>query len=230
MFSLCITNYERTDMLLESFEHVLHDPRIREIVISDDCSSEEVFEQVKGYAELHGKIKVFRNDQNVGMSLNKKIAIERATSDYCILFDSDNILKKNYLDALMEYRRYPNVILAPDSGGGVLNYKKFSGWYVCQDNIRHFLSQPGSGMLLNTCNYMVHRQQYLDTYQFDPEVQGADTIWFNYLWLKRGGAFLVVPRMSYYHRVHEGSGYMKDLEANNRMCFAITKLMKDVKS
>lgn len=226
MYSLCLTNYERFDLLIESFEQVIDDPRITEIVISDDCSSQTIFQSLVSYCADKPKIKLYRNEQNLGMGKNKMLAIERATSEWCILFDSDNKLNRGYINALYRSHCYPNVINMPDSGGERLDYTRFAKWYVSRHNINYFLSFGGADMVLNTCNYFVNRQRYLEVYEDNPDVIAADTIWFNYLWLKKGGAFVIVPGLRYYHRIHSGSGFMKDLNKNEQKCKEILELIK----
>ena len=228
MISLCLTNYERYDLLLQSFERVLHDARISEIVISDDCSSEDTYKAIEVACKKHKKVKLFRNETNVGMSLNKKLAIERATCENCILFDSDNVLTTDYLTALWQSHRYPNVISVPESGGDKLDYSQFAKWYVSKANINWFLSHPRAEMLLNTCNYYVNRERYLEVYEHNPEIKASDTIWFNYLWLKKGGAFVIVPGMRYFHRIHAGSGFMEDVPYNEKKCGEILALIKEL--
>lgn len=228
MYSLCITNYRRYDLLLESFAKVLADPRISEIVISDDCSEKKCYDKVARYCSGERKIKLFRNEENVGMGMNKKLAIERATGEWCILLDSDNVIDGTYLDALDRTTAFPEVIRAPVSGGNGLDYTRFRNWYVSRNNIRHFLSFPKSEMVLNTCNYCVHRERYLQVYEHNDKMIASDTIWFNYLWLKSGGGFTIVGGLQYFHRVHKGSGFMEKLEYNTRMCAETLELIKNL--
>lgn len=229
MISLCITNYERYDLLMQSFERVLADPRIGEIVISDDCSKEDTYKAIEVACKKYDKIKLFRNETNVGMSLNKKTAVERATNDDVILFDSDNILTTDYLDVLSRTGFYDhNVILMPESGGGRLDYTNFANLYISKEGVKDFLTYPRAEMLLNTCNYCFSRRRYLTVYEYNPLIKGADTLWFNYLWLKKGGAFAVLPGMRYTHRVHPGSGFMQHLVYNELICQAIIQLIKEL--
>src|SRR6187455_1389546 len=93
--SLCITTFNRTDMVLEVFEKVYDHPLIDEIVIVDDCSNDDNFEELRCLLLDHpskDKIRFFRNIQNLGMSRNKREAVSRAENEWCILFDSDNII------------------------------------------------------------------------------------------------------------------------------------------
>jgi glycosyltransferase involved in cell wall biosynthesis len=232
MLSLCLTNYNRYEMLLESFQHVYDDPRITEIVISDDCSEPKIYRKLEAFCKDKPKIKLFRNEKNVGMSLNKKLAIERASNPWCTLFDSDNVLRQDYLDAI--YRVYDkqskrlildnNCIYCPEFASPQFNYKRFAGQTISQKNVRQFINQPLFDCLLNTCNYLVNRNRYLQVYQGDRSVKASDTIHFNYLWLKSGGSFYVVPGMQYFHRVHSGSGFLADVNYNMQQAEK-TKLM-----
>ena len=45
--SLCITNHNRDKMLIESFQQVLNDDRVSEIVIVDDYSEDRYYNRVK---------------------------------------------------------------------------------------------------------------------------------------------------------------------------------------
>jgi glycosyltransferase involved in cell wall biosynthesis len=46
MISLCIPNYNRSNFVISSFLNILHDERINEIIISDDCSEEKIFNEL----------------------------------------------------------------------------------------------------------------------------------------------------------------------------------------
>jgi hypothetical protein len=75
------------------------------------------------------------------------------------------------------------------------------------------LSDLMGNACLNTCNYLVHRDTYLNVFK-EHDVKGTDTIAFNYEWLKAGKKLFIVPGMEYDHLIHEGSGFMKDADFN----------------
>lgn len=215
MLSLCLTNYNRYDMLIESFQHVYDDPRVTEIVISDDCSDIKIYRKLQAYCEDKPKIKLLRNERNLGMSLNKKQAIENASNDMCILFDSDNVLKRDYIDSVLLHTHHfaEHVILCPSFAKPTFDYRKYSNKYI-QAPLKEV--DDTLNMLLNTCNYVVHRHWYLKVYEHNPTIKASDTIHFNYLHLKAGGIFWVIPGLEYFHRVHQGSGFLADAEYNLR--------------
>lgn len=210
--SLCITNYNRTDSVIRAFEKVLNDDRIGEVIISDDCSDN--YNELLSILPKSEKIKTHRNYLNLGMSQNKAKAIELATNDYCIIFDSDNVLEKKYLDALYKKHWFPDIILMPDFAKPQFDFRHFREERISALSVKRLTRKHNFEVLMNTCNYFVHRETYLKVFQHNAAIKGSDTIWFNYLWLKAGNAFLVVPQMDYYHAVHEGSGWLKDADYN----------------
>lgn len=227
MISLCITTYNRYDLLLESFDKVLGDPRISEIVIVDDCSSPETFcllSETLNSPAYKGRVKIWRNTGNIGMSRNKARAVELATNPWCILFDSDNVIDSSYLDALPQYLA-PSVIYCPDFAKPQFDYRKYAGQTINADNAAKIMSKPMGECIFNTCNYLVNREEYLRVYEYNPDMKGTDTIWFNYLWLKAGNSFYVVPGMEYMHRVHAGSGFMADVDYNLMQSKEVKKLI-----
>lgn len=227
-FSLCITNHNRYESLVKAVEHVLDDQRISEIVIADDCSLPEIFGKIKHWASYHDKIKLFRNPVNMGMSRNKCRAIELATNPRCIIFDSDNSLSPGYLDAMEKIELSPNTIYMPDFAMPRFDYRKFSGIQFHKGNVKKCLTDPVFNMLLNTCNYLVPRDKYLEVFHYNDKIKASDTIWFNYLWLKAGYIFHVVPGMQYTHTVHDGSGFLQDADYNMKMAEEIKTLIKNL--
>lgn len=231
LISLCITNFNRTHEVIRAFENVLNDERIGEIIISDDCSGEENYLELEKQVArisamtLRPKTKLYRNEENLGMSRNKAKAIELASNEYCIIFDSDNILEKKYLDALYKKQWYPDIIYMPDFARPHFDYRNFREDRISALSVKRLSRKPMFDCLMNTCNYFVHRETYLKTFQTNDEIKGTDTIWFNYLWLKSGKSFFVVPNMDYQHTVHDGSGWLKDAEYNSTKGEEIKKMI-----
>lgn len=240
--SLCVTTYNRYEMTIESIEKVQGDPRITDIVILDDCSPDGSAERLSRYYQHNSKVSVGRQRKNVGMSLNKRDAIESARSKWCIIFDSDNIIGTDYLDAFEKYitdnRGVPNIeaveknyIFCPDFAKPDFDYRAFSqgpptyGLYNAKDAARCMVDSRFN-CLMNTCNYIVNREFYLQTYVYDSTHKASDTIWHNYNHLKAGGVFSVVPDMQYFHRVHKDSGYMKEFEYNIAKAEEVRKLIQ----
>lgn len=227
--SLCITTYNRIALLIDSFRYVLHDPRIDEIVIVDDASDEKLYNRLKDTLQGIPKIKLKRQVRNVGMSLNKKASVEHAKNDWCIIFDSDNIITPDYIDAFAKIKKpLPDVIYQPDGGLPVFNFSPYAENTFNRTNIHRYINEPMFGCMLNACNYIVNRKKYLATYQYNAAMKGTDTMWFNYLWLKAGNNFYVVKDMAYRHLVHQNSGFMDHADYNMQKHKELIQLIKQL--
>lgn len=243
--SLCITTFNRYEMTVESFAKVLGDPRINDIVILDDASTDGSYELLKKLCSK--KIRVYQSVHNVGMSRNKAAAIEQAKNPWCIIFDSDNSIGPDYLDAFFElaidgdgfneFGKITNIekfIFCPDFAKPKFDYRDFkcgnggigirSGIYAARE-CSHEIKNDAFNCLMNTANYIVHRDNYLATYQYNPDHIASDTIWHNYNHLRAGGYFVVVPDMQYEHRVHKGSGFMQDAAYNMKQSDKVRKMI-----
>ena len=223
--TLVITTYNRTDMVLEVFEKVKDHPLIDEIVIVDDASDWDKWDSLKGLLfERVGmlgrlsldkndyifgdKVKLFRNEENLGMSRNKREAVSKAKNEWVILFDSDNILYPEYLDAVAKENLNPLIIYCPEKAEPDHDFTTLPNRVIDKQNAKDFLRQVEFRVFLNTCNYVVNRDEYLRVYKYDESIKESDTIYFNTMWLEAGNAFYVVPGMKYHHRKHSGSGWL----------------------
>lgn len=241
MISLCITTYNRYDLTIESFRQVIDDPRISEIVIVDDCSKPDIFNLFSEMVDSdpnRNKIKLVRNTENLGMSRNKARAIELASNPWCILFDSDNVIDSSYVDELFNawdlHKKFygeipPTKIYCPSFAKPQFDYRSYNGYHIAANNGRAIMKDSAGQCLMNTCNYVVNREEYLKVYEYNPEMRGTDTIWFNYLWLKAGNEFYVVSDMEYFHRVHAGSGFLEECDYNMKRAAEVKQLIQTLR-
>jgi glycosyltransferase involved in cell wall biosynthesis len=208
--SVAIPTYGRFSWLKESFFHIRDDPRIREIIISDDCSKDGSFAQMTAAFAGHSKVVVHQNRRNVDCYRNKKQAVELATSSWVILLDDDNVIKGDYLDVLFRLQHWePNVIYCPDWAQPHFNYTSFSGQFIDRRNVSRLMLALHFKTALNTGNYFVHRESYLKAWDGSVDPITADSMFHAFNWLKRGGLMYITPGLRYFHRVHEGSHFKR---------------------
>lgn len=232
MLSLAITSFNRYEMVIESFSQVVADDRLSDIIILDDCSTDGSYERLVKHFAGNEKVRVIRQAKNRGMGQNKRDAISYARNEWVIILDSDNVISKDYIDSLTitdfetaSIKDKKGTILCPYFASPKFNYSKFIGQIINSVNVKHVIKDEMGYCLLNTCNYVVHRDIYLRVYEQNTSMKGTDTIWFNYLWLKAGYSFYVVPGMQYFHRVHNGSGFLKDIGYNMKQAEKIKKMI-----
>lgn len=207
--SLCITNWNRDTLLHESFRHVVDDPRILEVVISDDCSEARHWNKVKMICDQYpNKVKLFRNQKNLGCYFNKRQSVVEASGEWVIIFDSDNVMKSEYLNALYSLPKWESdTVYAPDFARPSFDYRHFSGIVINKSNVRKMVGQLRFDCLINTMNYVVHKEEYLAIFDGSKEPWTADTIFQNYNWLMAGNKIHVVRGMEYDHLIHSQSHY-----------------------
>jgi glycosyltransferase involved in cell wall biosynthesis len=214
-------------MVLEVFEKVYDHPLIDEILIVDDASNEEKYTELLlilskfQQGKIEWKIRVHKNKENLGMLRNKREAISKAKNEWVILFDSDNELYLEYLEAIAINFNFSksqlgkNFILHPSLAEPEHDYSRWNGMIIDSSNAKDFLHKAEFRCLLNNCNYVVNRDEYLRVYKYDESIKESDTIYFNTLWLEAGNAFYVVPGMRYHHRKHSGSGWLNGCHKYN---------------
>jgi glycosyltransferase involved in cell wall biosynthesis len=91
--SVCVFTYNYQSYLSEAIESILcQETNFEiEILICDDCSTDNTFEIAQSYAEKYeGKISAFRNSTNIGGTKNWIKAIQACNGKYIALLDGDD--------------------------------------------------------------------------------------------------------------------------------------------
>jgi glycosyltransferase involved in cell wall biosynthesis len=226
--TLSLTTYNRYEMLKRAFEQVIDVDMIDDIVILDDHSDIETFRLIDSLHDLSPKVKVTRQAQRRGMSKNKHDAIALAKNEWVLIGDSDNVFTPSYLAALSTIELFPEIIYMPDFAIPEFDFRKYDGLLFDRNNIKQFIKDPPFSALMNCCNYVVHRDSYLKVYQENESIDAADTIWFALNWLKAGNKFFVVPGMTYTHTVHNGSGFLANVDKNMQDAERIKRLILEL--
>jgi UDP-glucuronate 4-epimerase len=112
--SACIIAYNHKKYIAEAIEGALMQELDceYEIVISEDCSTDNTREIVKKYAEKYpDKIKLYLNEKNLGLIGNWEASLKRSTGEYIAILEGDDFwtdpkkIKKqiNFLDNNPDY-------------------------------------------------------------------------------------------------------------------------------
>lgn len=228
--SVCVPTWNRYDLLLQSYNSVLNDERVNEIVIVDDFSDTSMFNQLEDAVKNEGKVKLFRNEYNLDCYRNKHRAVTLATNDFCILLDSDNVIDKNYLDTLYEFEEWDkNIVYQPCFARPTFNFKQFSGLTITRENVHCFMGRKFFDTMLNAMNYFVNRHEYLKVWDGSVNPHTADSILQNYNWLKAGNKILVVDGLEYFHRVHNGSHYQQNNHKTGNFYEGVVEKLKYIR-
>lgn len=95
--SIMIPTYNNGDYIAQAVESALAQTyKDKEIIISDDCSSDDTGKIAKAFAEKHENVFYYRNEKNLGRVGNyHKTLYEYSTGSYVLNLDADDYLSDN---------------------------------------------------------------------------------------------------------------------------------------
>lgn len=108
LLSLCIPTYNRADFLNISLSKLsiqffnLRNPHMLELIVSDNCSTDNTEKVVNQYISMGLPIKYIKNSKNLGMDGNFVQCFQLASAKYVWLLGDDDFLKDNMLDKLLQ--------------------------------------------------------------------------------------------------------------------------------
>ena len=229
MISLCLTTWNRDSMTFDSFRHVFNDDRISEIIIVDDHSDIRIYNSLVFMCNGLDKVKLYRNEENLGCYHNKRRSVELATNEWVIVFDSDNTLTKDYIDSIYHPKDWqPHMLYQPEWARPHFDFRKFSGTVISAFNVKGYLRQQHFTTMLNAMNFFINREEFLKIPHRKEETWTADSIYFNYLWLKAGNKIYVTPGMQYDHLVHNGSHYKANVHKTGNFYNEVEQMLKEL--
>lgn len=232
--TLCVPTFNSSQFIIKSIQNVIDDERISQIIINDDCSDDfdQLFLNLKSLKS--SKIEIISNEINLKAFKNKYECVKRATNDWIILLDSDNIIDKEYLDIIYQQKWDIKTILCPELALPNFKFTRFvqhSTIGSANSDLFHLFQYDA---LLNTGNYFFNRKEYITKYndfQFDPYLTiGLDVIYFNTQWILNGNYLKVVKDLKYQHTVRRNGFYTINSKngQNNRRNSIIIKSFLDV--
>lgn len=99
--SLCITVYNREKTLSRCLESAIHQTlEDLEIVIVDDCSTDNSVTIIEKYREIYSQIVFVRNHKNMGPGYSKNKCVYTARGEYISFLDSDDYLDPAYIETI----------------------------------------------------------------------------------------------------------------------------------
>ncbi len=128
LLSLCIPIYNRGAYLEKMLSRFLEDKDLFdnkiELIISDNCSEDDLKTIVDSYRRQGLNVTYFRQETNIGPDSNFLFCFEKANGKYCWLLGSDDIPVKGFLHYLIEQLNCNN-----DYGLVYLRLFQINKWY-----------------------------------------------------------------------------------------------------
>lgn len=102
LISVCIPAYHAS-LYLEETINCWQSQKYEnlEIIIQDDCSSDGTFELAIELARTDSRIKVFKNDVNLGIGRNWNTCYKKAKGEFVVIFNADDLIPDNFIETLL---------------------------------------------------------------------------------------------------------------------------------
>ena len=82
-----------------------------ECIIVDDCSLDNTFELCNSIRQQDSRIQLFRNNNNIGCSLTRKVGYTHSSGDYILFIDGDDWLEDDFIMKMISQAKKDNVDL-----------------------------------------------------------------------------------------------------------------------
>ena len=126
LVSVLLTSYNRIGFVATAIESVLTSTyRDFEFIICDDCSTDGTYELEQQYAAKDSRIKLFRNEVNLGDFPNRDNAASYASGTYLKYVDSDDFIHPDGLKKMVESMlKFPDAMIGLSQVETELNKEK----------------------------------------------------------------------------------------------------------
>ena len=212
-FSLALTTFNRADQLISKIKKWELMECIDEIIVTDDCSND--YDRLTKET-FSSKVKIFKNETNLGAYVNKIITLNKVKNNWSILIDSDNDFCVEYTNALF-FEKDKNgleeyIVYCPTKSKPNFFYPNLEDVVFDKNlwNEKHF----EQGGFLNTCNFCISRKA-IDVLNLNYAVDKTDPIavdckYMSYILLKNNFKLKGLKNLEYYHPISRDSFYIQN--------------------
>jgi glycosyltransferase involved in cell wall biosynthesis len=210
LVSVLMTAYNREQYIAEAIESVQASTYTNfELIIVDDKSKDRTVEIAETYAVKDARIRVVKNEQNLGDYGNRNKAASAAKGDYLMYVDSDDRILKNGIErcvkAMLQFPQAGFALYVKDHGNGQ-PYAIDSTTAIRE----HFLKRP---FLMCGPGGTIQKRSFFESVKGYPTKYGpANDMYYN---LKAASQTTIVklPFEFMFYRLHEGQ------EINNKYAY-----------
>lgn len=203
IFSILIAHYNNWDYFQACYQSIIQQTyQEYEIIIVDDCSTDDSFAKLKCLAQQDNRIKLFQNSSNLKVGYTKKRCIDEATGELCGFLDPDDMLDPDALNFAVEAYKNNKSIVATYSKIRLIDENaKPKGIFKFSKPVKN------NNQLFFNINFEVahfftfKRAIYQQTSGINPELTSSVDQDL-YLKLYDKGSFLFINEYHYLYRLH----------------------------
>ena len=201
-FSVLIAHYNNAEYFMQCYESLKKQTfQDFEIIVVDDCSTDDSFEKIQNYCNGDSRVKFFQNSENKGVGFTKKRCVELASGEICGFVDPDDALTEDAIE--ISVKAHENKCVAA-----------YSQLYFCDENLnpkKVFENtkkvKNNDALFFNIQFEVAHfftfkKESYLKTEGINPDYKVAEDIDY-ILKLYEIGNFYFIEKPIYYYRIHK---------------------------
>jgi glycosyltransferase involved in cell wall biosynthesis len=207
--ALCTYNGEKfisqqlDSILCQTYAHL-------EIIIVDDCSTDDTFNIVSNYAKKDSRINCFKNEVNKGFNKNFEYAIKLTTAEYIAVSDQDDIWLPQKIELLFNNIESKWLIF---SNSSYINERNEIIPGEILNNFNQEINNYKGILLANfiTGHTTLFKREFLDYFLPLPE-EGFYDWWMGFVALYHQKATVLNEVLTQY-RIHESSVMQRRLNS-----------------
>ena len=201
-FSVLIAHYNNAEYFMQCYESLKKQTyQDFEIIVVDDCSTDDSFEKIQNYCNGDSRVKFFQNSENKGVGFTKKRCVELASGEICGFVDPDDALTEDAIE--ISVKAHENKCVAA-----------YSQLYFCDENLnpkKVFENtkkvKNNDALFFNIQFEVAHfftfkKESYLKTEGINPNYKVAEDIDY-ILKLYEIGSFQFIKKPLYLYRIHK---------------------------
>ena len=203
LFSVLVANYNNGAFFKDCYDSLIQQTyQDFEVVIVDDCSTDNSVQLIENLVGNDARFKIFRNEQNSGVGYTKKRCIDLAKGTLCAFVDPDDAILPNALEVMVMAHK-------DDTVGLVYSNFIFCDALLQQESVRKTMPVPnGDDKFFNLGGVISHfatfkRATYLLTTGLNPYYKRAIDQDL-YLKLYEKGGLTYLNQDLYLYRIHDG--------------------------
>ena len=202
LFSVLIAYYNNFEYFKQCYESLKNQTyKNFEIILVDDCSTDDSFEKIVELTKNDNRIKTYKNEENKGVGFTKRRCVELSSGEICGFVDPDDALTENALE--ISVKAYNENYIAT-----------YSQFYLCDENLNIIKKfEPtqkikNKNLLFFNVKFEVahfftfKKSTYLETEGINAELTSAVDQDL-YLKLYEIGSFQFIKKPLYLYRIHK---------------------------
>ena len=228
MLSIAIATMRRWDFLKDSIPLYLDQACVKEIIICDETGEDYDAIRASSFG-TNPKLRLFKNDERLGIYQNKRKALSLATAPWVAVLDSDNHFSEEWFETLMPHlaKAADKDIFASaefktinmDTGESATPCMDFTGLQINCHNWNSLFTRAKWAHLLNDGNWVLSRNaiEFLPSQLKSSDLEAADAIYMLSRWISNGYTIHYVKDLSYLHMIHSASSWLQTSKESTRI-------------